>query len=389
MKIPKLRLVTPNFVQSKLGLLKNGLALVLVLIALGVMHVSVSSDQPLTHPSDLFYQPLQRFGIAAPFDFTLEQLEYFNIRAVLDWRLDNPIELPETIDYLHVVRLSDAEYSNSLSLLPSAIDANPAEVWIIGNEPDRSTYQDSISPEVYAARYFEVASMIRALDPEAKLGFGSVVQPTPLRLCYLDQTLLALDALSGSRSNSLALIDIWSIHAFILNEQEGAWGAGIPVGIEENECEGSSDALEITDFSQTHSISIFQNLITSFRTWLALRGEQDKPVWITEYGSLLPSIDPPSGINYVNVSEEETTAFMLATFDFLLNANDEGIGQPEDDNHLIQRWIWYSLNDHLYSFGGSLLNPDDGLTTTIVGEHFKQYTDELVRFYLCLPLVMR
>ncbi len=40
--------------------------------------------------------------------------------------------------------------------------------------------------EVYAARYYEIATTIRALDPSAKLVFGSIVQPTPIRLHYLD-----------------------------------------------------------------------------------------------------------------------------------------------------------------------------------------------------------
>ena len=53
---------------------------------------------------------------------------------------------------------------------------------MVGNEPD-TTYenQDALLPEVYADRYFELATIIRRLDPSARIAFGSVVQPTPIR----------------------------------------------------------------------------------------------------------------------------------------------------------------------------------------------------------------
>lgn len=355
--------------------------LFMLLLILLISNAGLSGrEQVKAQEEQAYYEALQRFGIAAPYDYTVDQLNYFNVGAVLDWRMDNPINLPENIDYIHVVRLSDAEYPTIIGRLSTAVPANPGEVWIIGNEPDRSTFQDDLIPTEYAARYYEVANYIRSLDPEAKLGFGSIVQPTPIRLCYLNRTLEALDDLSGNRADSLRLIDIWSIHAFILNETSG-WGADIPVGINLSECEGNPQPLVITDLSETHSISKFQELIVSFREWLALKGEQDKPVWITEYGSLMPI--------RVGVSEQDTSSYMLATFDFLLNAKDVNIGMPADKDFLIQRWFWYSLNGNLFDFGGSLLDPDEELNVTLVGQNFKQYTDLLRRYPLYFPLVIR
>lgn len=355
--------------------------LFMLLLILLISNAGLSGrEQVKAQEEQAYYEALQRFGIAAPYDYTVDQLNYFNVGAVLDWRMDNPINLPENIDYIHVVRLSDAEYPTIIGRLSTAVPANPGEVWIIGNEPDRSTFQDDLTPTEYAARYYEVANYIRLLDPEAKLGFGSIVQPTPIRLCYLNRTLEALDDLSGNRADSLRLIDIWSIHAFILNETSG-WGADIPVGINLSECEGNPQPLVITDLSETHSISKFQELIVSFREWLALKGEQDKPVWITEYGSLMPIT--------VGVSEQDTSSYMLATFDFLLNAKDANIGMPADNGFLVQRWFWYSLNGNLLDFGGSLLDPDEELNVTLVGQNFKQYTDLLRRYPLYFPLVIR
>ena len=152
--------------------------------------------------------------------------------------------------------------------------------------------------------------------------------------------------------------------------------------------------VSINDFSETHSIIIFINRILEFRTWLDQIGEQEKPLWITEYGSLFPPIDPPvipgeDPIDYVNVSDIDTTNFMIDTFDYLLNARDEMIGLPEDDFHLVQRWFWYSLNDYRYVFGGSLLDPENDFEMTYVGNYFKEYTDDLSKIHTYLPLVIK
>lgn len=368
--------------------------ILLLLFQMSFNTVQSGGEQVNAQIDQVYYEPLQRFGIAAPYDYTAEKLQFFNISAVLDWRLNDSIELPQEIEYIHVVRVSDALFQNQFESLDLLIALNPGETWIIGNEPDRYYWQDSITPEKYAERYYQTAMKIRAIDPAAKLGFGTVVQPTPIRMRYLDRALDAMDLLSGSREASLALIDIWSIHAFILNEHPYQWGAEIPVGFfpyepgDEFE-EDWEDAIQITDFGDTHSIQIFMERIINFRYWLDQKGEQEKPLWISEYGSLLPPIDPPDGPNYVNVSDEETAAFMLDTFDFLLSAGDEPTGMPADDFHLVQRWFWYSLNDHRYSFGGSLLDPDQDYSITWVGENFKEYTGQFVRFFLYFPLALR
>jgi len=96
-------------------------------------------------------------------------------------------------------------------------------------------------------------------------------------------------------------------------------------------------------------------------------GEQSKPLWITEYGSLIP---PP------DVSELVTAEFMEQTFDFMLETKDPSLGFINDDNRLVQKWLWYSLNDKLNHFGGSLYNPQNHELTT-VGAHFINYNPPL------------
>jgi hypothetical protein len=218
-------------------------------------------------------------------------------------------------------------------------------------------------------RYYELATLIRRLNPTARIAFGSIVQPTPIRLRYLERAWIELVTQAGSPVAASKLIDFWSIHGFILNEKVNSWGTGIPPGFEND----YNDAIEIVDYADTYSIEIFQQRVSAMRSWMVDIGERNKQLWITEYGSLFPPIDPPGGPDYVNVSDVDTAAFMLATFNFMLSATDEQTGLPGDGNRLVQRWFWYSLNDHRYNFGGSVFDPDTGNLPTWVGQKFIEY----------------
>ena len=343
-------------------------------------------------------EQILRFGITIPYltgDY-VELVNQINARAVLDWRTDDNNEWAEhKIDYLHVIRVSDAAYNHGaiLDTLPDLIQNNLGEVWIIGNEPDRDI-QDGITPEVYAQRYYELAIRIRYLDPTAKLGFGSVVQPTPIRIRYLERALDHLTYLScGNREAALDLIDIWSIHAFILNEI-GSWGASIPVGFscpivcfENQNCpEYCYDAERITNYADTYSIEIFNKRLIEFREWMAFIGEKEKPLWITEYGSLFPDWEIVCIIYHVSCNfpingwptEYDSYEFMIKTFDYLISTSNSEIGFNEDNSQLVQRWFWYSLNGIRNDFGGTLFDPDENHSQTLAGQGYESYTNQIL-----------
>ena len=108
-------------------------------------------------------------------------------------------------------------------------------------------------------------------------------------------------------------------------------------------------------------------VVDYFRRWMARNGQRDKPLIVTEYGILMP---PEYGF-----PPEKVTEFMRATFDYLLNARDEEIGYPSDDNRLVQKLAWYSLSDTVYPTG-NLLDPVTG-DLTLLGEAFADYTASL------------
>jgi hypothetical protein len=177
-------------------------------------------------------------------------------------------------------------------------------------------------------------------------------------------------------------VDVWNIHNMILPEVRGGWGCEIPRGL-------SADSGRLYTVDDNDNMDYFVQQIVDFRTWMRDRGERDKPLIISEFGVLMPA--------EYSFPAERVNAFMNATFDYLLTATDEQIGYPADENRLVQRWLWYSLNDQPWNpetgagFNGALFDhryPTYPGVLTVFGHNFKQYTDALagcsIRGYVTL-----
>ncbi len=309
---------------------------------------------------------LCRYGIGAPANIARYPVNRLHIGWYTDWGTALNPARPGGIEYLQMVRLAQTGL-NSYSSTPQGADllkivlAHPGSRWVIGNEPDRRTVQDSIEPQVYARAYHDLYYQIKAADPSARVVAGSIVQPTPLRLQYLDMILDTYRTLYGEEMP----VDIWNIHAFILNEvscrcdSSNCWGADIPPGIDA--CDGMRIDLEDTD-----NLDIFKQFIVDFRQWMADRGYQERPLIITEYGELMPEEYgfPPSRVN----------AYMNATFDYLSTAAGP-TGLTSDKGRLVQAWAWYSLVDS--TFNGRLFDEQTG-ARTVYGDNFAAYTSAIV-----------
>ncbi len=413
-------------IQSKIILIT--IVIILLLVAFINPHTNYSSVQAI-EPEPL-YEQIDRFGITAPLGVVGYDLSEIHATSYLDWGKESS-SVPEGVEYIHVLKMrfvpvakdnstgdsDEAAYQSFILDLPDLISRNPESVWIIGNEPDRKAMQDDLTPEKYAERFYEVAKIIRNTDSTAKIGFGSIVQPTPIRIRYLQRSLERLHSIAEENENPMDLIDIWTIHNFILNEEYirddlDYWGAEIPPGFS---CpEDCYDAFIVNDFnySVTYSIEIFSERINNFRDWLKTIGEQNKPLWITEYGSLFPDWEVETcyedqdncSPRYPPYEEwplgSDNIQFMIDTFNFLLYASDFGTGLPIDEYKLVQRWYWYSLNGYVkryplsltdpkYSYGGSLYDPDNNRQITKQGIAYKQYIEFLINPKIYLPLIFR
>jgi len=81
--------------------------------------------------------------------------------------------------------------------------------------------------------------------------------------------------------------------------------------------------------------------------------------------------------NYI-VPDLETIEYMHETFDFLLSSKNPVTGYDQDDGRLVQKWFWYSLNESISTFGGTLYDRNLSKETDI-GINFRQYIpDEMM-----------
>jgi len=300
--------------------------LLAVLMVLGATAVpSVTAEGPL------YSCPTRRFGFGIQprwGDVTDYDIRSLNAGWYSDWGTVAQPARPGGIEYAQLVWVSNGTFSPSMTVLETVIEANPGSLWMIGNEPE-CIWQGNSTPEQYADVYHQLYPFIKQRDPSAQIALGGVVEPTPLRLQWLERVLTYYQAKYGAQMP----VDVWNIHIQILPEEKNSWGCEIPRGLDATEG-------RLYEIQENDSIQIFQQLVQEMRSWMHDRGFADKPLIISEYGVLMP-------VEY-GFDEVRVNAFMDATFDYLLAAQDAATGYAEDEDRLVQRWLWYSLNEEPY-----------------------------------------
>ena len=141
-----------------------------------------------------------RFGVTLVTGSGRDILPELRVGAYLDWSLAPRDPPPQGVDFIHVVRLRNGErqfvYDPALpdvtaqfeSSLQDAIKQYPGQAWLVGNEPDTTfETQDALTPDEDALAYGHVYQLIKSTDPTARVGIGTIVQPTPLRLRWLEK----------------------------------------------------------------------------------------------------------------------------------------------------------------------------------------------------------
>ena len=129
----------------------------------------------------------------------------------------------------------------------------------------------------------------------------------------------------------------------------------------------------VIDVQQTDDLGIFTANIERFRQWMYDNGYRDTPLYLSEYGSLMPNLDYLCGPNGDQCfTEERVNTYMDATFDYLLSATDADLGFPADDHRLVQHFSWYSTNDK--GFNGFLFDEDKGNVLSSMGQNYADYT---------------
>lgn len=309
--------------------------------------------------------PLCRFGVGASAGIAGYPIGNMRFSWYADWFATVDAPRPNDMTYIPTVRFEltgPGQYTALVTPeeLAAIAAAHPGSTWVVGNEPDRRYYQDGLEPAIYARAYHEYYTKIKALDPTARIAAGNIVQPTPLRLQYLDMVLNSYYAQFGEPMP----VDVWNIHAFILREvscnydPNACWGADVPPGID-------APYGMLYEIQDNDNIQVFKQFIVDFRQWMQSRGYQDRPLIITEFGILMPA-------DY-GFTTERVNAYMNQAFDYLSTASGP-TGYLPDNNRYVQQWAWYSLDDA--KFNGTLFDTVTRLPTAF-GDNFARYTGQV------------
>lgn len=318
----------------------------------------------------------------------------FNVGWYSDWRYCAiPVQpADQQLEYAQLLHVADGSWPPNWTAVENTVTLNPGSLWMIGNEPECPN-QDAVTPAVYAERYANAYQRIKGWDPTAQIAVGGVVQWTPLRREWLEQAMAAYQAAEGEPMP----VDVWNIHIQILtegNETNPRAGAGVPVGLD-------PQALGIPPMyyglADCGNATVFKAMIEDFRLWIKNQGDQDKPLIISEMGVLQPwfyLVDGTDQVDNKAYADELVEQYMVEVFDYLLNTTDATIGCPEDENRLVQRWLWFSLNGSFYDettcwggFNGSLYDYETKKLTQF-GQRFHHYQYPDDRVQLSVPVIL-
>lgn len=206
----------------------------------------------------------------------------------------------------------------TLSQIADHLNANPGlypdgTTWLIGNE---IIWDDRRTPLQYAQDYHAYYYGLKAINPTFKVANGSVITSVYYNCTGFTGTPYELlDAVWDAYLNEYGEtwpVDVWNIHPYV-------W----------------------TKPTLQEELDDLAGQLSTFRNWMAARGQQDKPLIITEYG-LLNYHEPQWMIDY-----------LLGSFEILLSSGHAN-GMTSDEGRWVQRWAWFVNNMHVWEAGGAI-----------------------------------
>lgn len=239
--------------------------------------------------------------------------------------------------------------------LADLVAANPGDLWLIGNEPD-TTAQDGLLPQLYADAFHDLSTLIKAIDPTALVANAGLVSRTPNRLEYLDIAYETYRAKYGAPMP----VDVWNAHLYVLPEmdQNGQphpqWTPAIGTDGSNGIRESNFDPASCSDpndnrycYAEHDSVAIIENQLRAMRSWMAAKGEQNKPLIVSEWSILYPYEQDGDSCflqdEFGNCfTPERVSRYLSASAALYSNVSDPAIGYPLDGNRLVQSWAWFS-----------------------------------------------
>ena len=356
----------------------------------------VAQSQEKTELSSSADPATCRYGVSSWNGNDFNFLQDLGIGWVLNFGTNFP-NLPEGVEFTPIVRFKpqlDAKgnrtgnyrvttqpFTDAPGGLGPVIAAHPGTLWLIGNEVERVEAQDDLMPDVYAKAYHDAYHFIKERDPSAQIAISGLVQVTPGRLQYLD---LVWNSYRTQFGNTMP-VDYWNMHVYVLPEINGDGSnsaAALALGTDPaiaiyNGTGGPCSAANVYCWAEHDNMTIFKQQVVDMRQWMKNKGQQDKPLLLSEY-SLLPYVDYKDE-NGEDFSADRVQRFMKNTFEYFESAEaiDVNLGYPKDNYRLIQQALWFTVYSD-DTFSSNLV--DKSYNLTLAGTEYRNKIDSLRPF---------
>lgn len=306
------------------------------------------------------------FGVSGSVPVTGNNAQYVPVIRIREMKTNGQFNGIWYLNFDPAITGSAAE-----TYVKSRVTALPSNMlWLIGNEIDRLT-QDEIMPATYAEAYHQIYHWIKEVDPTAQVGISGLVQVTPLRLVYLD---MIWDAYKQQFGTAIP-VDVWNMHLYAIPEvtADGVTpgAAGVPVGVNLAQTTAvpkrasNGNAVECGNpdvycYAEHDNMAVFAEQIIMMRQWMKNKGQQQKPLIISEFSILWHYLDTTGDGNPDFLRDEyghmftpqRIATFLQNTFNYLENTKDPNLGYALDDNRLVQQSMWFAVHTPWYDLNG-------------------------------------
>ena len=274
--------------------------------------------------------------------------------------------------------------------MAKVIRAFPGTLWLVGNEIERGpdpgkifTLQGDIYPEEYAKAYHDIYTFIKTHDPRARVAIGAIIQPTPMRLQYLDIVWDTYQELYGKEMP----VDVWNVHVYPLAEVESdgvtpnnianvALGTDPSLGKREAVNAGECADRDVYCLAEHDDLDVVIEHVVAMRQWMKDKGQQQKPLIISEYGVVFAEWIGANGCYPADefgncFHSERVVDFLNESFDYFRTAEDPSLGYGLDNNRLVQQVVWFSAFHKYNAFRSNLLMKSGNLSP--LGVAYRDY----------------
>jgi len=315
---------------------------------------------------------------------------YHNWMAKGDYFGDGefPVEIPESLDFYGLIGGYNPGETVCPDILKSQIERfTDGDVIWVGNEIG---WDDDRDPTTYARQYKSWYDCVKSVNPNIRVAPGA--NPGHPTFDYSTERITGWQISNDpqGRWNPNKLINYMEYLEYAKSDYIIRYGEEMPIDayvIHVYPC-GGGNCLDV---------NFVEDQIRIFRSYMKNTGEERLHLYIKETNVVI-------GGKY----DDEQRDAIFNLYDLFLNLKDSEIGNPNDNNRLVQRWAWwwmaanpgvdylYNVQCHLYecdpfyNSDGTIKNASthDCRTKrieTLLAEYHKQYVNQVWNTYDSQP----